>query len=187
VLKTFNIFDYSLLLGVVRPQNQQAIKSEYSMTVGELGKLSHMILDLRKFQCGEKPLDMVINGGIPALDKEGNHCYLYVGIVDVLQDFDAAHKWQYGWKAVKHGISQLPFVSVQPPGKYRGKLYLNMLNMLYKIRIKIASKNIFWISVSKVLKINHRKHPNRILKKMQRKIGKKWLEELVPRKERIVA
>ena len=69
---------------------------------------------------GETPLDMILNGGIPAKDKEGNQCYLYVGIVDLLQEFDLAHKWQYGWKAVKHGCSQLPYVSVQPPKKYKG-------------------------------------------------------------------
>lgn len=81
------------------------------------------ILELREYQVGEKPLDMVIHGGIPAMDKDGNQCYLYVGIVDLLQEYDAAHQWQYGWKAVKHGCSQLPFVSVQPPGKYKGKYY----------------------------------------------------------------
>merc|ERR1712130_448472 len=75
--------------------------------------------ELKEYKVGEKPLDMVIHGGIPATDKDGQQCYLYVGIVDLLQEFDVAHKWQYGWKAVKHGISQLPFVSVQPPKKYK--------------------------------------------------------------------
>ena len=56
-----------------------------------------------------------------AKDIDGHQCYLYVGIVDLLQEYDLAHKWQYCWKAVKHGISKLPFVSVQPPQKYKGK------------------------------------------------------------------
>merc|ERR1711962_688332 len=46
MLKTFNIFDYSLLLGVVKPSNQAVISR------------------LKKYQVGEKPLDMVIHGGI---------------------------------------------------------------------------------------------------------------------------
>ena len=72
---------------------------------------------------GSSPLDRVVNSyGIPGQTENGEYVYLWWGLVDILQEYDLAHKIQYRWKAVKHGISQLPFVSVQPPRKYRGQL-----------------------------------------------------------------
>ena len=79
--------------------------------------------------CGSSPLDSVVNSyGIPGtVTESGEYVYLWWGLVDILQEYDLAHKIQYRWKAVKHGISQLPFVSVQPPRQYRGDFIVDTL------------------------------------------------------------
>ena len=52
---------------------------------------------------------MVVNhGGIPAQNQNGEHIYLYWGMVDLLQEYDLAHKAQYVWKGVRHGCNRLP-------------------------------------------------------------------------------
>ena len=76
----------------------------------------------------ENFIDMVFQGGIPAKDKDGSQCYLYIGIVDMLQEYDIAHKLQYVWKAVKHGPHNLHKVSVQPPGKYKSIEFIVFLD-----------------------------------------------------------
>ena len=124
VLDAYNIFDYSLLLGVVRPKDQGIIKGKadplYSFFID--------LLDLQRKMSRENFIDMVFQGGIPAMDKDGAQCYLYIGIVDMLQEYDTAHKLQYVWKAVKHGPHNLHKVSVQPPGKYKSKEFIVFLD-----------------------------------------------------------
>ena len=72
-------------------------------------------------ECDGSPLDRVVNsGGVPATNEKGEYIYLYWGVVDMLQEYDLAHKYQYCWKAVKHGCAKLPQVSVQPPEAYKG-------------------------------------------------------------------
>ena len=79
-----------------------------------------------------KPLDMVVNhGGIPALNEKGEHIYLYWGMVDLLQEFDLAHKIQYAWKGIRHGCNRLPDVSVNPPDKYRIRFTEYMLKSAF--------------------------------------------------------
>ena len=79
-------------------------------------------LELKKMECDGSPLDRVVNsGGVPATNEKGEYIYLYWGVVDMLQEYDLAHKYQYCWKAVKHGCAKLPQVSVQPPELYKGK------------------------------------------------------------------
>ena len=76
-------------------------------------------------ECDGSPLDRVVNsGGVPATNEKGEYIYLYWGVVDMLQEYDLAHKYQYCWKAVKHGCAKLPQVSVQPPELYKGKQIL---------------------------------------------------------------
>ena len=78
-------------------------------------------LELKKMECDGSPLDRVVNsGGVPATNEKGEYIYLYWGVVDMLQEYDLAHKYQYCWKAVKHGCAKLPQVSVQPPEAYKG-------------------------------------------------------------------
>ena len=80
-------------------------------------------LELKKMECDGSPLDRVVNsGGVPATNEKGEYIYLYWGVVDMLQEYDLAHKYQYCWKAVKHGCAKLPHVSVQPPEAYKGWL-----------------------------------------------------------------
>ncbi|CBY40801.1 unnamed protein product [Oikopleura dioica] len=121
VLDAYNIFDYSLLLGVVKPKDQGIIK------------------DLQRKMSRENFQNMVFQGGIPAKDKDGAQCYLYIGIVDMLQEYDLAHKLQYVWKAVKHGPHNLHRVSVQPPGKYKHRFDSYMLNNIFQPK-KIEEK-----------------------------------------------
>jgi len=102
VLQECNIFDYSFLLAIVKPTNQKIIE------------------ELKKMECDGSPLDRVVNsGGVPATNEKGEYIYLYWGVVDMLQEYDLAHKYQYCWKAVKHGCAKLPQVSVQPPEAYK--------------------------------------------------------------------
>lgn len=115
VLHSFNIFDYSLILAVKTPQNQAVIAK------------------LKEMSCGSSPLDSVVNSyGIPGTTENGEYVYLWWGLVDILQEYDLAHKIQYRWKAVKHGISQLPFVSVQPPRQYRERFQNYLFDRVFK-------------------------------------------------------
>ena len=91
--------------------------------------MTFIVSELKEMSCGSSPLDSVVNSyGIPGtVTESGEYVYLWWGLVDILQEYDLAHKIQYRWKAVKHGISQLPFVSVQPPRQYRGDFIVDSL------------------------------------------------------------
>jgi len=125
VLEKSNIFDYSFLLAIVKPTNQKIIE------------------DLKKMECDGSPLDRVVNsGGVPATNEKGEYIYLYWGVVDMLQEYDLAHKYQYCYKAVKHGCGKLPQVSVQPPNKYKVRYQEYLLDKAFReIPDRVISKD----------------------------------------------
>lgn len=139
VLQSFNIMDYSLLLGIHnidkasqepqtkeggtgetvqrRPQGQ---KSLYSTTIeaiqADTGKNESLDPDNE-------------TGGIPARNSKGEKLLVYIGIIDILQSYGIVKKLEHGWKALLHNKSK---VSVNKPDFYAERFQKFMSNTIFR-------------------------------------------------------
>ncbi|XP_055307662.1 phosphatidylinositol 4-phosphate 5-kinase type-1 alpha-like, partial [Sitodiplosis mosellana] len=129
VLESFEIFDYSLLVGVhnldlaIREKQEKTNRPSHVMP--DLSTISHKHHD---------PLDRL--GGIPARNGNGERLLLFIGIIDVLQSYRLKRKLEHAYKSIAHDGDT---VSVCRPSFYAQRFQDFMTKTVFK---KMPSDNL---------------------------------------------
>ena len=118
VLESFDIMDYSLLLGVHNLDQAKRELGEIELTDAEKKrsfqpnktKLVAHSTPMESIQAGlfdeDDIPDIKMQGGIPASNKEGERLLIFVGIIDILQSYKLFKKMEHTFKAIIHdGVS----------------------------------------------------------------------------------
>ena len=118
VLESFDIMDYSLLLGVHNLDQAKRELGEIELTDAEKKrsfqpnktKLVAHSTPMESIQAGffeeDDIPDIKMQGGIPARNKEGERLLIFVGIIDILQSYKLFKKMEHTFKAIIHdGVS----------------------------------------------------------------------------------
>ncbi|XP_022167853.1 phosphatidylinositol 4-phosphate 5-kinase type-1 beta-like [Myzus persicae] len=119
-LQRNNIMDYSMLLGIYNitqdttPDSTISLAAEARWTrlMNDSIEIEDIHADTANFEY-EKSCPF-LRGSIPAENEKGEKLFLFVGIIDVLQDFRIIKFIEYGVKTIVQGSD----ISVQPPDKY---------------------------------------------------------------------
>jgi len=131
VLESFDIMDYSLLLGVHNLDQAKRDLDESEETDVERKKKSFQpntiklvahstpmeSIQASSFDEDDIP-DMSMQGGIPARNNEGERLLIFVGIIDILQSYRLFKKMEHTFKAVIHDGDT---VSVHKPAFYANR------------------------------------------------------------------
>lgn len=136
VLESFRIMDYSLLLGIhnLTLAKQETIKSrkpnletrtlpdqesgydkEYARQVLDRIGSKRVKDDWKQDPNIPQKSRISFSGGIPAVNEKGEHCLLFLGIIDILQNYRFLKKFEHSWKSI---IADGDTVSVHRPSFY---------------------------------------------------------------------
>ena len=116
VLESFDIMDYSLLLGVhnldqaKRDLGEETVQERKRSFQPNMTKLVAHSTPMESIQANSFDEDDIpdsrMQGGIPARNNEGEHLLIFVGIIDILQSYRLFKKMEHTFKAVIHdGVS----------------------------------------------------------------------------------
>ena len=118
VLESFDIMDYSLLLGVHNLDQDKRELDERDVTDRE--KKRSFQTNTTKLVAHSTPMESIqassfdeddipdirMQGGIPAKNNEGERLLIFVGIIDILQSYRLFKKMEHTFKSVIHdGVS----------------------------------------------------------------------------------
>ena len=114
VLESFDIMDYSLLLGIhnldqekreldEREVTNQERKRSFQPNTTKLVAHSTPMESIQASSFDEDDIpDIRMKGGIPARNSEGERLLIFVGIIDILQSYRLFKKMEHTFKAVIH-------------------------------------------------------------------------------------
>lgn len=153
VLSSFEIMDYSLLLGVhnVTQEEQErkssvdsgrttdssvTLRSKTSRSSREQRRKKHVSLNpttLQNILPETRQPDRLISlegsaGGIPARNKKGEKLCLYLGLIDILQCYKTRKKVEHAWKAFLYDGQT---VSVTRPDRYADRFERFMFGKVF--------------------------------------------------------
>ena len=125
VLESFDIMDYSLLLGIhnldqekreldEREVTNQERKRSFQPNTTKLVAHSTPMESIQASSFDEDDIpDIRMKGGIPARNNEGERLLIFVGIIDILQSYRLFKKMEHTFKAViNDGVRANKIVSV---------------------------------------------------------------------------
>lgn len=137
VLQSFQIMDYSLLMGVhnldqavrerqsktvaISPASSDLLSPHGGLTRGRSvhQRLAQFSTTMEAIQARSEPLEIddeeVPPGGIPARNSKGERLLLYIGIIDILQSYRLVKKLEHTVKSIVHDGDS---ISVHRPGFY---------------------------------------------------------------------
>ncbi|VDO89455.1 unnamed protein product [Heligmosomoides polygyrus] len=129
VLESFKIMDYSLLVGIHnveltaggRGQGKSRQESEDELEQPLQSKFS--VWDQSEFEGSVPP------GGVPARNSNGDRLILFLGIIDILQNYRLLKKMEHTWKAILHDGDS---ISVHNPNFYAQRFLSFMTEHVFK-------------------------------------------------------
>lgn len=147
VLESFKIMDYSLLVGIhnveltsggrSQPDTTRRGSEETMEHAGDLPSTSKGDHELRK-----RPLQSKFSvwdqsefegsvppGGVPARNSSGDRLILFLGIIDILQNYRLLKKMEHTWKAILHDGDS---ISVHNPNFYAQRFLSFMTEHVFK-------------------------------------------------------
>ncbi|CAI5439193.1 unnamed protein product [Caenorhabditis angaria] len=140
VLESFKIMDYSLLVGIhnvelgIRARaveaGEEAGTSRGAGNGGEgrVDKNGHKVLQ-EKFSVWDTGDGDVPHGGVPARNSNGDRLVLYLGIIDILQNYRLLKKMEHTWKAILHDGDT---ISVHNPNFYASRFLSFMTEHVFR-------------------------------------------------------
>ena len=139
ILQSFGIMDYSLLLGIHnldKEQNRFAIE-EYSNL-----KLIEPLTKNEKNTSNKNKINDKLDGAykistIPAQSSNGDRLLVYLGIIDILQNYRLKKKFEHTLKSM---ITDGNKISVVPPSFYKTRFIEFIANKVFK-KATIISTN----------------------------------------------
>ncbi|XP_022167849.1 phosphatidylinositol 4-phosphate 5-kinase type-1 beta-like [Myzus persicae] len=129
-LKSFNIMDYSLLVGVHKVDEDTSTYSQAALArwkrlmVDSIG-LEDILADTGHFPDENCP---TLKGSVPAKSESGEKLLLFLGIIDILQEYRITKIIEHGFKT----ITQSKNISVQDPDTYAPRLMNFLINFVFK-------------------------------------------------------
>ncbi|CAF4327227.1 unnamed protein product [Rotaria socialis] len=142
VLESFQIMDYSFLIGIHYANHHSDSPIDSHGTNGFFNDPSSpqpprmmyatpMDNIHAEFEEHNRPDDAQLakTGGIPAQTADGQRVYLYVGIIDILQSYQLRKKLEHTFKSVLTDGSQ---ISVTHPRYYSGRYQKFLFNNVFK-------------------------------------------------------
>ncbi|UMM13413.1 hypothetical protein L5515_001704 [Caenorhabditis briggsae] len=139
VMESFKIMDYSLLVGIHNvelgikeraEQNGEVAPAPSTSTDQFSGEKteSHKVLQ-EKFSVWDTGDGDVPHGGVPARNSNGDRLVLYLGIIDILQNYRLLKKMEHTWKAILHDGDT---ISVHNPNFYASRFLSFMTEKVFK-------------------------------------------------------
>ncbi|XP_047132994.1 phosphatidylinositol 4-phosphate 5-kinase type-1 beta isoform X1 [Hydra vulgaris] len=149
VLESFKIMDYSFLLGI-----HNVHQAELERTADIATSPNHMLPNperearrnefgaaLEAIQISKDDKDPDVRpcpvGGIPAKNEKGEQLVLFLGIIDILQNYRLAKKMEHSWKSI---LTDGDTVSVHKPSFY-AKRFLDFIKDKVFKRIGVQKSN----------------------------------------------
>lgn len=144
VLESFNIMDYSFLLGI-----HNLDEAEREREANRLNSMSQVIhnpdradREARANEVGAKmeAIPLIDEdeedkgrplGGVPAKNDKGERLILFMGIIDILQSYRLAKKMEHSWKSI---LTDGDTVSVHKPSYYSTR-FVNFIKDKVFIRV----------------------------------------------------
>ncbi|WKX90155.1 hypothetical protein Q1695_009192 [Nippostrongylus brasiliensis] len=147
VLESFKIMDYSLLVGIHNVEltsggraHNQTIRQESEEELEQLDDLpstsrsevdnkrrplqsKFSVWDQSEFEGSVPP------GGVPARNSNGDRLILFLGIIDILQNYRLLKKMEHTWKAILHDGDS---ISVHNPNFYAQRFLSFMTDHVFK-------------------------------------------------------
>ncbi|VDK64713.1 unnamed protein product, partial [Cylicostephanus goldi] len=145
VLESFKIMDYSLLVGIHNVELTPGGRNQASRQDSEDDM--EQVDDLPSTSRGEgeprkKPLQTKFSvwdqsefeasvppGGVPARNSNGDRLILFLGIIDILQNYRLLKKMEHTWKAILHDGDS---ISVHNPSFYAQRFLSFMTEKVFK-------------------------------------------------------
>lgn len=165
VLESFNIMDYSFLLGIHNidvAERERAADRAYSMSQDGLSN-ANPDREARKNEFGaaleaipfidEDEDEVRPHGGVPAKNEQGERLILFMGIIDILQSFRMAKKMEHRWKSL---LTDGDTVSVHRP-KFYSERFLNFIKDKVFYRCAVQRVNTKRRSVRATSEVFHDK------------------------------
>ncbi|CAI4229943.1 unnamed protein product [Auanema sp. JU1783] len=140
VLESFKIMDYSLLVGIhnmeqAASSRQQRLESEGDDELGAGDDQPSTSRDNdkkalpNKFSVWDSDEGTIPHGGVPARNENGDRIILYLGIIDILQNYRLLKKMEHTWKAILHDGDS---ISVHNPSFYAQRFLSFMSDHIFK-------------------------------------------------------
>ena len=149
VLESFNIMDYSFLLGIHNIDEAEREKeANRANSLSQEGKMksnpdreartNEFGAALEAIQLTDDDDDEVRpHGGVPARNDEGERLILFMGIIDILQSYRLAKKMEHSWKSL---LTDGDTVSVHKPSYYSLR-FLNFIKDEVFFRCAVQRSN----------------------------------------------
>lgn len=139
VLESFNIMDYSFLLGIhnldeAERERETSRLNSMSQDVGSNPDREartnefNAALEAIPLEEDEDDKDRPV-GGVPAKNDKGERLILFIGIIDILQSYRLAKKMEHGWKSL---LTDGDTVSVHKPSYYSIRFLNFIKNEVFK-------------------------------------------------------
>ncbi|CAL2029112.1 unnamed protein product [Caenorhabditis brenneri] len=140
VMESFKIMDYSLLVGIHNVElgikeraekNGEALPAPVPSTSTEqmaADRENHKVLQ-EKFSVWDNADGDVAHGGVPARNSNGDRLVLYLGIIDILQNYRLLKKMEHTWKSILHDGDT---ISVHNPNFYASRFLSFMTEKVFK-------------------------------------------------------
>ncbi|KRX43669.1 Phosphatidylinositol 4-phosphate 5-kinase type-1 alpha [Trichinella murrelli] len=153
VLKSFKIMDYSLLMGIhnidqsLRDKGVDVPSSQVESNTDESQSYSNKFIEPRErrvvrqktvfstwesIQADTVPVDLGDEypaGGIFGLNAKGDRVLIFLGIIDILQNYRLFKKIEHSWKSLMHDGDS---ISVHHPNFYANRFKDFMANNVFK-------------------------------------------------------
>lgn len=125
VLESFKIMDYSMLMGVHNIDQATSTVPQIAWDGDETTAETWRSLQL-DFSSTRGPQDI---GGVPARNAKGERLLLYLGIIDILQNYRLFKKLEHTWKSVLHDGDT---ISVTNPGFYASRFIAYLSSTVFR-------------------------------------------------------
>ncbi|CAD6198437.1 unnamed protein product [Caenorhabditis auriculariae] len=147
VLESFKIMDYSLLVGIHNVEWAAANGGQRSSTSSTSSATSQKAGDDPTTSAGVEDGDAsgarpkpkwsvwessdpdTPHGGVPARNANGDRLILYLGIIDILQNYRLLKKFEHTWKAILHDGDT---ISVHNPNFYASRFLSFMTDHVFR-------------------------------------------------------